>query len=45
MREVLHDIDAGKVPESIVINKDYAADPIAINRVRRREPNSLMILA
>ena len=45
VREVLHDIDAGKVPEIIVINKADAADPIAIDRVRRREPHSVVVSA
>ena len=45
VREVLADIDADKVPEIIVINKVDAADPLVIERIRRREPHSVVVSA
>ena len=45
VREVLADIDAGKVPELIVINKADAADPLVVDRIRRREPHSVVVSA
>lgn len=45
VREVLAEIDAAKVPEIIVINKADAADPLVIDRLRRREPHSVVVSA
>jgi GTP-binding protein HflX len=45
VREVLADIDAGKVPELIVVNKVDAADPLVVDRIRRREPHSVVVSA
>ena len=45
VREVLADIDAGKIPEIIVINKADLADPLVISRIQRREQNSLVVSA
>ncbi|PVG81001.1 GTPase HflX [Nocardioides gansuensis] len=45
VREVLADIDAGKVPELVVINKADAADPLVIGRLRSREPHSVVVSA
>ena len=45
VREVLTEIDAHKVPEIIVINKSDAADPLVVDRLRRREPHSVVVSA
>ncbi|CAA9373544.1 MAG: Ribosome LSU-associated GTP-binding protein HflX [uncultured Nocardioides sp.] len=45
VREVLADIDAGKVPEIIVINKADAADPLVISRLKAREPHHVVVSA
>ena len=45
VREVFAQIDALGVPELIVINKADIADPITIDRLRRREPNSVVVSA
>ncbi|MEY4347794.1 MAG: hypothetical protein RIS43_213, partial [Actinomycetota bacterium] len=45
VRTVLADIDASRIPEIIVINKADVADPLAISRLRRREPNSIVVSA
>ena len=45
VREVLAEIDAGKVPEIIVINKADAADPLVLARVQRAEPHSIVVSA
>jgi len=45
VRQVLADIDAHQVPELVVINKSDAADPVVIDRLRRREPHSVVISA
>src|ERR687889_1561731 len=45
VREVFAEIDAGKVPEVIVINKADAADPMVISRLRAREPHSVVVSA
>jgi GTP-binding protein HflX len=45
VREVLAEIGATKVPEIIVINKADAADPLAISRLRAREPHSVVVSA
>jgi GTP-binding protein HflX len=45
VRAVLVDIDAHKVPELVVINKADAADPLVVDRLRRREPHSVVVSA
>jgi GTPase len=45
VREVLAEIDAGKVPELIVINKADAADPMVLARLLAREPHSVVVSA
>ena len=45
VREVFAQIDALHIPELIVINKADLADPITIDRLRRREPNSVVVSA
>ncbi len=45
VREVLADIEAGSIPELVVINKIDAADPVVVDRVLRREPHSVAVSA
>jgi GTP-binding protein HflX len=45
VREVLREIDAGAVKELVVINKADAADPLALARLLRREPHSVVVSA
>ena len=45
VRAVLADIDAHQVPELVVINKADLADPMVIDRLRRREPHSVVVSA
>ncbi|WP_018655072.1 GTPase HflX [Actinomadura flavalba] len=45
VREVLREIGADRLPELVVINKADAADDLAIARLRRREPNSVVVSA
>ncbi|GAA3700337.1 GTPase HflX [Zhihengliuella alba] len=45
VREVLREVDAHLVPEVIVLNKADAADPFVIERVRQREPNTVVVSA
>ena len=45
VRAVLAEIDAGKVPELVVVNKADAADPYVVERIVRREPNAVVISA
>jgi GTP-binding protein HflX len=45
VRDVLAEIGAAEVPELIVINKSDAADPIVVERLRRREKNCVLISA
>ncbi len=45
VREVLNDIDAGHVPELIVINKADIADPETIANLLRRYPHSVVVSA
>ena len=45
VREVLDDIEAGHVPELIVINKADIADPEMIANLLRREPHSVVVSA
>ena len=45
VREVFADIEAGQVPELVVINKADAADPMVLARLQRNEPHSLVVSA
>lgn len=45
VREVFRDIDAQDIPEVVVLNKTDAADPIALNQLRTREPNAVEVSA
>ncbi len=45
VREVLNDIDAGQVPELIVINKADLAEPETIAALLRREPHAVVVSA
>jgi GTPase len=45
VRVVLREIGADGLPELVVINKADAADPLALARLRRREPNSVVVSA
>jgi len=45
VREVLSEIGAGNLPELIVINKCDMADPLDIARLRRLEPDAIVMSA
>jgi GTP-binding protein HflX len=45
VREVLRDIGAADVPEIVVINKADIADPLALERLVRREKHSVVVSA
>ncbi|MCW2899335.1 MAG: GTP-binding protein HflX [Streptosporangiaceae bacterium] len=45
VREVLRDIGADDVTEIVVINKADAADPLALARLQRREPCTVVVSA
>lgn len=45
VRGVLGDIGAGEVPELVVVNKADAADPIAVEGLRLKEPASSVVSA
>ncbi|PRY02671.1 GTPase HflX [Allonocardiopsis opalescens] len=45
VREVLGDIDAGDVAEIVVVNKTDQADPLTLERLRRREPGLIEVSA
>ena len=45
VREVFAEIEAGAVPELIVVNKTDAADPLVLGRLRRREPGAIFVSA
>lgn len=45
VREVLNDIDAGDVPELVVVNKADIADPDRVLTVVRREPGAIVVSA
>lgn len=45
VREVLAEVEARKIPEIIVLNKADAADPFVVDRLRRREPNHVVVSA
>jgi GTP-binding protein HflX len=45
VREVLADVDAQGITEIVVINKADAADPVVLDRLRRRETRSVVVSA
>lgn len=45
VREVFAEIGAQGIPEIVVINKADVADPLVIDRLRRREPHSVAVSA
>lgn len=45
VREVFDEIGACDVPEIVAINKTDTADPLAVDRLRRREPRSVAVSA
>ncbi|MCZ3390248.1 MAG: GTPase HflX [Actinomycetia bacterium] len=45
VREVLAEIGAENLPEIVVINKADLADPMAVARLRRREPGAITVSA
>ena len=45
VRAVLTEVDARRVPEIIVLNKADAADPFVVERLRQREPGSVIVSA
>jgi GTP-binding protein HflX len=45
VRSVLADVDAQDVPELVVINKADLADPLVVDRLRRREKHSIVVSA
>jgi GTP-binding protein HflX len=45
VREVLRDIDAGDLPEIVVVNKADVADPLVLARLLRNEPHSVVVSA
>ena len=45
VRSVLADVDAQGVPELVVINKADLADPLVVDRLRRREKHSIVVSA
>ena len=45
VRAVLADVDAQDVPELVVINKADLADPLVVDRLRRRERHTVVVSA
>ncbi len=45
VRTVLADVDARHIPEIVVLNKADAADPFVIERLRQREPRTVVVSA
>jgi GTP-binding protein HflX len=45
VREVLAEIDAGDIPEIVMINKADIADPLTLGRLQQREPHSVVVSA
>jgi GTP-binding protein HflX len=45
VRTVLADVDAHRVPELVVVNKADLADPLAVDRLRRREKHLVVVSA
>lgn len=45
VREVLRDIEAQNIPEIIVLNKADAADPYVLERIKNREPRTIVVSA
>ncbi|QYJ02739.1 GTPase HflX [Nocardioides panacisoli] len=45
VREVLADIEAGDIPEIVMVNKADLADPLVLSRLRRSEPHAVVVSA
>ncbi|WP_131747873.1 GTPase HflX [Frankia sp. Cppng1_Ct_nod] len=45
VRTVVNDLDAGDIPELVVVNKTDAADPEALARLRRLVPDAVFVSA
>src|SRR3954466_1890608 len=45
VREVLAEIEAGHVPELVVVNKADIADPATVERIRRSHPDAVCVSA
>ncbi|MEO6204251.1 MAG: GTPase HflX [Mycobacteriales bacterium] len=45
VRAVFADIDAGEIPEIVVINKSDIADPLVLGRLQRREKHCVLVSA
>ncbi|GAA3051030.1 MULTISPECIES: GTPase HflX [Actinomycetes] len=45
VRTVLAEVDAHEVPEIIVLNKVDMADDVVVDRIRRREPRTVLVSA
>lgn len=45
VRKVLGEVDALKIPEIIVLNKADIADPFVVERMRQREPRTIVVSA
>jgi GTP-binding protein HflX len=45
VRQVLGEVGAHRVPEIVVINKADCADPLVVDRIRRREQRSVVVSA
>ena len=45
VRTVLAEVDAHEVDEILVLNKADAADPVVVERIRRREPHTVLVSA
>ncbi|GAB3188172.1 GTPase HflX [Nesterenkonia suensis] len=45
VRTVLAEVDAHEVPEIIVLNKADMADDVVVERIRRREPRTVLVSA
>ncbi|WP_069817251.1 GTPase HflX [Streptomyces sp. TP-A0874] len=45
VREVVRDVEAGDIPEIVVVNKADAADPLVLQRLLRAEPHSVVVSA
>ncbi len=45
VRAVFADIDAGEIPEIVVINKSDIADPMVLGRLQRREKHCVLVSA
>ena len=45
VRTVLSEVDALKIPEIIILNKADIADPFVVERLRQREPRTVVVSA